>query len=712
MNQPKKSPVPVELISDLLLNLQATLKSLRLYPLQHPLLVSAVDKLKLSINQFFTSVDVLRLRLKRQYIFVSGQMINKGDEILENLSMQIYRLGIRELTFSKGLSDEELLKFLQFLNTDPAQIIEKEGGETFWEAEHFTSIKVNETLQQEIFRIGTYGESQDKKSGSGSNLSTVVLFADFLSGQEKNLPREAYRLLGELMSKPAHLSSMLQALARTESSEQSEVSEQGYMVKAFGKLIHLVQQQPIEQQKNFYQQLAQSVAAFEPTVRQAILEHVSTGVKNDPSYGNLLAETPVDVLSPLLQEKINSGISQNEITALVNGLPMSNHSKSSLFRELKIADKMELAEKSVKQQQVALSPAEVTEIQYQLPPDINNILADLSHYSEQELKEIEKLSQIDSQSQQEETFLHVMMELLRIERDPEKNKVLAQLYESRVKAHLDKNAFDRAVKYLSIVKDLAYDPSIETATRDLIRHLLLSLGAREIVQKLVYAIRTIEKDDVAHLLVRDYLTMLPGDSTPYLIELLGAEEMLAVRRLLCQVIGEVSKDNMEYLWEKLTDPDWHLVRNIVLILGLINNERSLSRLYELMGHENSRVRVEVIKSLGLSGHPRVFDHILKGLNDKDVQVRNVTVEWLGNLQDKRAIPVLLKIVTKFDPFGLTSNLKREAIQSLGLLRAQEAKSFLEKVVKHKWIGFIGPRKALLPEAEKALEQITGKKKND
>jgi HEAT repeat protein len=229
---------------------------------------------------------------------------------------------------------------------------------------------------------------------------------------------------------------------------------------------------------------------------------------------------------------------------------------------------------------------------------------------------------------------------------------------------------------------------------------------------LIFAIRTIEKDDAAHVLVRDYLTMLPGDSTPFLVEMLGEEEALAGRRLLCQVISDVSKDNMEYLWEKLSDPDWHLVRNIVLILGLINDERSLGRLCDMLGHENSRVRVEVIKSLGVSGNPRVFEYLIKGLNDKDLQVRNLTVEWLGNMQDRRAIPVLLKIVHKFDPFGLTVNLKREAIESLGLLKAREAESFLQRLANRQWVGFIGPRKTLIPEAEKALEQIRGRKKND
>ncbi len=712
MNQPKKSLVPVELISDVLLSLQATLKCFRLYPLQHPLLIKAVDKLKQSVNQFFAEVETMRLRLKRQYIFVAGQAINKGDEILEALSLQIYRLGIRELTFKKGLSDEELIKFLQFLNIDPGQLMEKGGIEVLWEQEHFTCLKINETLQQEVFRIGPYGSQQARESGPGTSLGAVVLLGDFLGGQEKNLPHEAHLLLGELMSKPTQLTGMLQALSRAEQSEQSSVSEQDYTIKAFGKLLHVVQQQPLEQQKNFYQQLAQSIASFSPEMKHALLDHISSQSSTDTAYNNLLAETPLTDLTQHLGEKMSSGTSEEQITNLINSLPMSNPDKNSLFNELKITNNLELKAEPAAQekpQQVALSPAEVTEIQYQLPPDIKNILADLSHYTDQELKEIEKLARTTEKNQLEETFLQVMTELLRIEQDQEKHKVLSQTFEMRIQGYLDAHEFVWAVKYLNVARDLWQDPSLKAETRELLHQLLINLGAKEIVQKLIESIRSIDKDEIAYMLINNYLNLLPGDSTPYLLEVLGTEDMLAIRRLLCQVISEVSKNNMEFLWEKLADPDWHLVRNVVLILGLINNERSIGRLAELIEHENSRVRLEVIKSLGSSGNPKVFDYLLKGLADKDPQIRNVTVEWLGNIQDKRAIPVLLKIVKKFDPFGLTSSLKREAIESLGLLKAREAEPFLKKLVSRRWLGFIGARKSLIPEAEKALEQIKGQK---
>ncbi len=712
MSQPNKPPISIELISDLLMNLQTALKSFRLYPLQHPLLMSSVDKLKQAINQFFTTVDTLRFRLKRQYIFVGGQPLNKGDEVLENLSMQIYRLGIRELTFNKGLADDELVKFLQFLSTDPAQIVEKEGGETFWEAAQFTSIKINETLRREIFRIQGFEKTTEQESEPGENLGAVILLADFLGGQEKTPSCAAFQLLGTLMSKPARLGEMLSALARAEGSEPGGAAEKDYIIKAFGKLVSLAQQQPIDQQKNLYQQLAKGLGAFAPEIKQALLEHISASAKNDPAYSQLLGEMPTNDLTQLLQGQMNSGASQAEITALVNGLPMSNQSKSSLFKELKIADHLAVDEKSAlqkPQQQVALSPAEITEIQYQVPPDINNILADLSYYTEQELNEIVKLSQINTPSQKEEAFLQVMTELLMIEHTPEKNKVLAQTYENRVRIYLDNSIIDWALKYFKAVRDIAGDPSVHAESRKSAQQLLINLGTREIAQKLVDTVRNIEKDDVKHVLIQEYLTSLPGDSTPFLIELLGEEETLTIRRLLCQVISEVSKDNLEYLWDKLADPNWHLVRNIVLILGLINNDRSLSRLGDLLKHDNARVRVEVIKSLGLSGNPRIFDYLVQGLNDKDEQVKIVAIEWLGNMQNQRAIPVLLQIVKKFDPFGWNLSLKREAIESLGLLKAQEAEPFLAKLVQGKWVGFIGPRKTLLSEAGKALEQIKGKK---
>ena len=149
-----------------------------------------------------------------------------------------------------------------------------------------------------------------------------------------------------------------------------------------------------------------------------------------------------------------------------------------------------------------------------------------------------------------------------------------------------------------------------------------------------------------------------------------------------------------------------------MILGMINDERSFTPLVNLLKHDNMRVRMEVIKSLGSSGNPRVLEWLLLGLKDKNMQVRQHTVEWLGNLQDKRAIPTLVRLVKERDLFGVHTALKKEAIMALGVLRAQEAKPLLEKMTKKSWLDFIRSRQSLRDEAKKSLELILGAKKHD
>ena len=718
MSQHSQSPLSLEAVSDLLLSLQATLKFSRLYPMQHPLLAGAVNRLKENINQFFSQYKVLRLRLKRQNIYAGGQWLNKGDEVLEGLSISIYRLGIRELCFYQGVTDDELLKFIVIINSDPGMVMEKGGIEGIWEDNQFTGTKVNETLHHEVFQVGPFtGKTPTAAAPDISRLGEVVLLADFFGGHEKSLPREGYKLLGELMNNPENFSDMLQALARSDYGEQDKEGSadsifiQDYVGRGYSKLMGLVEQQPLDQRKAFYRQLARTVQAFPQEIKDKLLQQLTNAVPENASSANLLGEMSEQELGAALAERKKSGGSEESLANIIAKLPVSTQIKRGLLSHLKIEHHFIVPEEPPKviTEQVALSPQEITEIQYEVPSDIGSVLAELSSYSDAELKAIEKLQQVTETNNVDETLLPIFGEILNLEPAEDKYRKIVQLMQKRTLAFLDKNSFSWALRYYKAIRDKLQDPSQPAFAKVPLQGAYELLGAEEIILKLIDSLKTIDKDDASYALISTYLEMLPAASVPFLIQVLAAEDSLAVRRLLCQVLSETGKQNMDYLWEKLQDSDWHLVRNVILILGMINDERSFEPMSRLLQHENTRVRMEVIKSLGLSGSPQVFDWLVTGLEDKNTQIKQQAIEWLGNLQDKRAIPIFLQLLKKFDPFGRQGALKREAINSLGVLRAQEAVPFLERLAAGKWVGFIGSRKALMPEAQKALEQIKGGK---
>ncbi len=723
MNPDKAPSFSLGAVSDLLISLQATLKFSRLYPLQHPLLTGAVNRLKDNINKFFSANSILRLRLKRQQIYTSGKLLNRGDELLETLALAIYRLGIRELSFYQGVSEEDLLKFIVVVNMDANLLVEKGGIENIWEGNKFDYIKINETLHQEVFRIGAWGQVQREAQPANSKLGEVVLLADFLGGQEKNLARDGYKLLGELLANPENMAGMLQALARSELNDkggQEAVPEelvQEYVIRAFGKLVNLIQQQPAEQKKNFYHQLAASTQHFAPGLKNKLLKEIGNEALKNEASGELLAELPSRELNTILQEKQASGSKEEDMLAIISRLPVSNKAKNELLSQLNIGTQFVIPEQvkpeePEKTEQVALSPLELAEIHYQLPPNISNILAELSSYNEGELKEIEKLIRSTEKNEVEETVFAVLSELMNQETEENKFQRLAGGIERRVRRYLDADVYDWPVAYLQKIRDRSQDTTGPAAVRNCLQEMMVHLGEKEIIQKLLDSIRKLDKDEAGYAMITNYLFILPGESVPHLVDALAVEELLAIRRLLCQILSEVGKQGLGYLWEKLEDPDWHLVRNITMILGMINDERSFTPLVNLLKHDNMRVRMEVIKSLGSSGNPRVLEWLLLGLKDKNMQVRQHTVEWLGNLQDKRAIPTLVRLVKERDLFGVHTALKKEAIMALGVLRAQEAKPLLEKMTKKSWLDFIRSRQSLRDEAKKSLELILGAKKHD
>lgn len=720
-DQQKKSSSLILPIKVLLVNLHSALKFDRLYPGQHPLVVKAVSKLKDSINEFFATNKSLRLYIKRQQIFFQGQLINAKDEILDNLALTLYRLGIRELNFYQGLTDEELLKFIGIVNSDPDRVAAQGSVEVFQE-KGFNFIKVNETLRSEIFQLVNFDAAagQREKLLQPQQLNEIIALADFVRGQEKKLSAEGNNFFVNMLSRPGEFAAVIQALARTELKEQTgapaenTISLPDYLNSAFAKFVEQIEQQPQEMRQSLYQHLASSILTTEEEGKVNLFNKFISRLREGTAESKFVAALSENELTPLLQRRKDAGASAGEISTLITSLPVEYKIKKEIFGRLNIEDRLANLTKPVveeKKEQISLSPLEKTEIQYQLPPDLNNVVAELSSYTEAELKDIEKLSLVLEKENLEESHLNVLLELTTLETREEKYEKVLDLLEKRVSNHLNSGNFTWAARYQGAIGRQLADSGKYPLAQKYAREVIIRLGAKEIVQKLIDSLKSLNKDEASFKEISNYLALLPGESVPYLLDILAEEEQMSMRRLLCEIVVRVGKLNMACLRQRLADPNWFLVRNIVWILAMIKDPESIQYLTPLLQHENVGVRLEAITALGELGGAGIFEWLIVGLNDKNSRVRQLSVEWLGNLGDKRAVEILTKIVKKTDPLGLTIDLKKEAIAALGATRVAEVIPFLTKLAKKKWWSFLGPPKELAAAAQNALQKNKGMKKN-
>ncbi len=131
--------------------IQSFLKSkkiLRMYPSNNPIYINTVDDNFKKFKEFFYYKDELRLNIKQNEIFFDSDQIYSSSEKEDNLALFFFKDGLREITFRKGISVEELEDFLKIISLDfNRDALEDDIVTLFWEKDfQYIQYVVDETV--------------------------------------------------------------------------------------------------------------------------------------------------------------------------------------------------------------------------------------------------------------------------------------------------------------------------------------------------------------------------------------------------------------------------------------------------------------------------------------------------------------------------------------------------------------------------------------
>jgi len=182
-----------------------------------------------------------------------------------------------------------------------------------------------------------------------------------------------------------------------------------------------------------------------------------------------------------------------------------------------------------------------------------------------------------------------------------------------------------------------------------------------------------------------YLILLDTSSINNMLELLGEIEDRKHRRLLCDVLAEVGKESIDAFSEFLKDPRWFVVRNIVMILGMMKNPSAIKHIEKALSHPDVRVRKECIKALENIGTPEVKRLFLSSLSDIDQGLRISALKALKSFGDKEIFGILKENATKEKLKKKPFSEKRELLETLAVLGGEDAFPLVAELFKKKSI---------------------------
>jgi len=182
------------------------------------------------------------------------------------------------------------------------------------------------------------------------------------------------------------------------------------------------------------------------------------------------------------------------------------------------------------------------------------------------------------------------------------------------------------------------------------------------------------------------LAFMGSKITRRLMEILANERSASNRKLLNEILARSGPASLPIINEYLSDDRWFVVRNAVAILGDIRSQESLAELTLLLQHEDIRVRRETIRGLTRIGGKRAIKILLQTAVSADQELRRQAILSLGAMRATEAATALMAVLKQKNWSQRGIDLKKDSIRALGEIHAPEAIPELVKIVKtRRWL---------------------------
>jgi hypothetical protein len=167
-------------------------------------------------------------------------------------------------------------------------------------------------------------------------------------------------------------------------------------------------------------------------------------------------------------------------------------------------------------------------------------------------------------------------------------------------------------------------------------------------------------------------------SIPHFIDLLGQMESIKGRHLVVDALVILGQHDVKKLAKGLSDSQWHVVRNVAMVLGKIADPDSAGYLAEILSHADHRVRKEGVIAIGNIKTSKMTQYLKN---------RITTARTLGNLKTGDAKELLLAELAGKSFSVKDLNEKKEFYRIITNWQDQEVKNFLIKTLnKKKFFG--------------------------
>lgn len=731
---------------DFLFVLNAAVTNIRLYPPASDIIQRSIDRLHKTLEALLAEVPEVDFAESEKNLLVGGEPLPEKDQqkpqVRSFLSLML-DLGIRSLVFSSGVTREEISAFLGILGK-PAQQMGGAGGlKQLVSAAGISHISIDEKIYVQM--------DPDRQILSGLDISDEDLVR-VLVGEQPASP-EILEQVRQLAAEPQWFARVFE-LGAQHLIRQYRDDKTADISTLLGAVIDSLHDLSDQDRQEIGRHIVDALADMDASVLLAVLtrgpdkilgpkmfeKHVR---RMDPDRFEALAKRLEQMraeadkgryeerqseavrqwaqwLGRLRQDASFSGSDGQTADAAAKSAPSSRPEvlKEALARIMKgetapfaddlIAGAMpavisQLLDKAKQETAAALidrmgeallaGAPEVQKAAARIMAEIDERL-EAGNRLEEQIALSKKLVQwIRQENEISEEYRAVTRRLERLSR-----RVIEETQDPREAGHI--------LEAYYMIRDgrLTKDEAIQALAANMLQNVstdhILDILLRESGKKQPQT--DAGTDDIYTLVI------LGSTTVERLLDRLRDSQNMSERNRIVQAVSRMGKAAVGPVVERLgQDGPWYYLRNLALLLGRIGEEDQIEVLEPLLSYPDYRVQLEAVKSIQAINGSNAGDVLLKHADAVDPQLSGYVISVLGALRHEAAVPYLINVLTS-KRVGRSKAEREEirvkACEALGRIRAAEAVSVLEKIVRTRGF-FRGDPESVRAAAVKALANI-------
>lgn len=658
-----------KVMSDFIYALNIARRQVQSYPHGHPIIAKAAEKLLSVLPKLLEFRSEITIGIARDTLMIGDQSLDSKNPIYRDFATNLFDAKIASLTIDNTLGTYDICKFYEILRYKQEEIDERGGLQRILVDENIQGISA-QGVDFSTFHATEVNQVKAPKTKLIEE-ETTVLWKSFVNGLiAGTLDPKGEKLAPDVPLDPELLAEIMNL---------NDDSEGNQLVKNYEDAItSFLKETDRSQLKNQACQetmgrLGNLVSSLKPDLRRRFLNStLKSCTESHYVTAEFLTHMPK---AQILEAMEQVDVEQLEVPkTLIDVMGKLASQKGSESGGSRVAGKQErtLSETAglLGQLFTADRADEFVPEDYQ---DALKILAAAETLTGMDSNSMKELVDTLKGHSIEQQFCNVMVDLLERGTGEITTKAISRNMEEMIFYFLETGDF---ITLISVYNHLSryfnqIDPQLESTDK----RVLSIYTSDEFIDHVLDGLDTWGKSKYPAIM--ELIKRVGPAFTEPLLQRLADEPSMSRRRLFMECLQLIGRVAREPIIAHLHDKRWFFVRNLVILLRMMNDPAVLKYMGHLVGYPNSNVQFEVMRTFLHFNDPRADRYLIKKLESYDPRVLINVTRLAANSRNPEVAKKLSEILNRKLLKESDENIKSAVIKSLAEMSLPDAFPELE-----------------------------------